>query len=244
MNLVELFSKELRDKHFSDFEKARYIYLRCCQIFSFDARWNYFALFSEEQIRAIENKIFDIFHIDSRLVICHTFSKSILKPLLDEFTSYSVSVEGDNHSYVTFQETGKKWILDGTLGDFPRVKMGLNAEGFYQEKGEYSFTSLDASIGFPYVSKEKYRVTSYETGYDYMNQVSSAICSSRCRFFYSDVIFLYNYMSYLMRQDSKTYLDSNHHLYRLIHFTENEEDYIIQKRNGSYSLELTNKKTR
>lgn len=243
MNLVEILSRELRGKNLTDLEKARYIYLRCCEIFSFDARWNFFTLFSQETIQKIESKIFDITNISSPLVICHTFSKSILKPLLEEFTSLPVIVLGDNHSYVSFVESGKKWNLDGTLGDFPRVKLGLKVEGFQLDEHEFSFGRMDHSLGYSYVPKSNYMVYDWETGYEYMNQVGEIIQASKCKYQYSDVVFLYNYMTYLMRQDSRTILDENQELCRKIHFTENEEDYILHKVNGEYCLELENKRT-
>ena len=238
MNLVEMLSKELKDKHYTEFQKARYIYIRCCQIFSFDARWNYFTLFSEELIKKIVSSKFDIEHIDSPLVICHTFSKSILKPLLEELTTLNVSLTEGEHTFVNITNLGSKWDLDATLGDFPRVKMGLIPEGFQLEGKDFPFEEFDKELGITYEDKKKYRIYNWKSGYDYMNRVSNALSSSKCRYHYSDAAFLYNYMSYLMRQSSHTILDSNGNFLREIHFTENEEDYVITKSNGEYKLEL------
>ena len=242
MNLLEMLSRELKDKRYSEFEKMRYIYLRCCQLFSFDARWNFFTLFSQNIIREIENEQFDIEYIKKRLVVCHSFSKSILKPLLDYLTTIDVSVVGHEHSFIEAKCDGKKWVLDATFGDFPRVKMGLNTEGFHEdEEPTLNFENLDNSLGFKHVNKDCYKIVNWHDGYGFMDKVSRIITASDCKFHYSDVVFLYNYMTYLMKQDTKTVLGSDGNLRRLIHFTENERDYTINKDEGEYKLALVKK---
>ncbi len=238
MDLVELLSNELKDKHFTEFQKARYIYIRCCEIFSFDARWNYFTLFPEKMIKEIEQHYFNIHHIQDTLVVCHSFSQSILHPLLQELTSLDVECKMGEHSLVQLYNRGDVWELDGTLGDQARAKMGLITEGFRMKEKLFPMKDFDLELGFQYTDKKKYAIYEWESGYDFMNKVGNIIQSSKCKYHYSDVVFLYNYMTYLMRQDSKTMLDKDNHLYRLIHFNENDEYYTISKIQNEYCLEL------
>ncbi|MBR4693661.1 MAG: hypothetical protein IKP07_02510 [Bacilli bacterium] len=246
MNLVEMLSRELRDKHFTEFERVRYVYIRCCQIFSFDARWNYFTLFSDELIKEIEERKFDVKNIDSPLVICHSFSRYILKPLLDELTGAKTEVVGSKqgHSYVKAYFGSSKWNLDATEGDFPRVKMGLAPMGFQQEEGDVPSPDIDEEIGFKFISKQRYQDIDSTNGYNFMGKVAQIISTSKCKYHYSDIAFLYNYMTYLNRQATKTLLDDKGQLYRTIHFTDNDEDYVLAKQNGEYVLQLVKRVTR
>ena len=54
MNLIKTLDDELSQMHLTDFEKARYIYLRCCEIFSFDARWYFTDLLDDEKTHESE----------------------------------------------------------------------------------------------------------------------------------------------------------------------------------------------
>ena len=241
MDLVQKISNELKGKRLSEFEKMRYIYLRCCEIFSYDARWNYFTFFSNELIREIENKMFDLYNINDTLVICHSFSKSILKPLLDVFTTIDSTVIGEEHSFIEAKCDGKTWNLDATYGDFARVKMGLETEGFNEDDKVEDFTLLDESLGFRHIDKKIYSVHEWRDGYDYMQRVAGTISRSDCRHHYTDVLYLYNYMTYLEKQDTKTIMGPDGMLRRVIHFTGNGEEYSINKDTGEYRLTLVRK---
>ena len=241
MNLVERMNDELKGKRLSEFEKMRYIYLRCCEIFSYDARWNYYTFFSEQIMREIETRMFDLHNINDTLVICHSFSKSILKPLLDVFTTVKSKVVGEEHSFVEAKCDGKTWNLDATYGDFARVKMGLETEDFNEDEKKEDFTLLDESLGFRHIDKKKYSIHEWRDGYDFMSRVAGTISASDCRHHYTDVLFLYNYMTYLMKQETETVMGSDGYLRRNIHFMENGEDYTISKDTGEYRLALVRK---
>ena len=242
MNLIEKLADELKDKHLNEFEKTRYIYLRCCELFSYDARWNYYRLFSDSVIKEIENKMFDVRNLSSNLVICHSFSKSILKPLLDELTTLETTCIGEQHSCVGVKFRDKEFILDATLGDFPLMKMGLRPEGFMSSDGNNTFIRLDYSLGFRYVDKDIYSSKKCGDDKESMNKVGNIISSSKCKYSYSDVAFLYNYLTENLKQQTKTYLDEHNNLYRKIHLFNNDNEYILSKKNGEYSLSFTNEK--
>ncbi len=206
MNLVERMNDELRGRRLSEFEKMRYIYLRCCEIFSYDARWNYFTFFPINIIRQIENKILDLHNVNDTLVICHSFSKSVLKPLLDIFTTVDSKVVGEEHSYVEAKSEGKTWNLDATYGDFARVKMGIGTEDFNVEDEHEDFSLLDESLGFRHVPEGKYSADKDKEPGEIMKSVAGAISTSDCRFHYTDVLFLYIYMTDSLDQDTVTIL--------------------------------------
>lgn len=243
MNLVERMNDELKGKRLSEFEKMRYIYLRCCEIFSYDARWNYYTFFSSQLIRQIETRMFDIYNINDTAVICHSFSKSILKPLINVFTTIDAKVMGEEHSFIEARCQGKNYVLDATYGDFARVKMGLPTEDFNEDGEHEDFTLLDESLGFRHVDESKYHITDAQNSYDFMHKVGKAISCSDCRHHYTDVLFLYNYMTYLEKQDTKTIMGPDGMLRRVIHFTGNGEEYSINKDTGVYKLALVRKES-
>ena len=71
-----------------------------------------------------------------------------------------------------------------------------------------------------------------------MHRVGKTISCSDCRHHYTDVLFLYNYMTYLEKQDTRTIMGPDGMLRRVIHFTGNGEEYSINKDTGEYRLEL------
>ena len=237
MDLVEVLAQELKDKNFTDFEKIRYIYLRCCEIFSFDHRWNYFTYYDEGMIKRIEDKRFDIRNIDTNLVVCHSFSISILIALIKEFTTSKVHFNKGAHSFVEVYEGKSKWILDATQGDFPRVKMRLQPRGMFLEGSPYDLTELDGELGYKYVSSHYYRDRVKGTFTEQMTTISEILANSKCRYQFTDALFLYNYLSMLIPQDGKVLMDGNNRLYRLIKFPMfDDQEYVIKKEDDGYQL--------
>jgi len=49
MDLLKIINDELAKLHLTEFEKVRYIYLRTCELFSFDARYNFTGLFEDNE---------------------------------------------------------------------------------------------------------------------------------------------------------------------------------------------------
>ena len=75
MNLLEKLNSELKDKHYNDLEKMRYIYLRTCELFSYDETYyTSLALNNEKLHQEIRNSYFDITNIDKFKVICYTYA--------------------------------------------------------------------------------------------------------------------------------------------------------------------------
>ena len=237
MNLVEILAEELKDKHLTDFERIRYIYIRCCEIFSFDHRWNYYTYYDEGMIKRIENKRFDIRNIDSTLVVCHSFTFSILISLVREFTHSRIRLNKGAHSFAELYEGNSKWILDATQGDFPRVKMHLKPNGMFLDGGIEDLTDMDASLGYTYLTSSYYRNQVQGSFTEQMTSISTILANSKCKYQFTDTLFLYNYLSHMIPQDGRVLMDGNNKLYRLIKFPMfDDQEYVIKLNTGSYQL--------
>ena len=224
MNLVKMLADELKDKHLNDFEKARYIYLRCCEIFSFDARVYFTDLFDDSQLRnKIVRKRFNIENINEFLVVCHSFNRTILKPLIENLTNLKCDVVKDRsgHSYLIIEYLGNEWILDATNKDLARVKLSLPTEGFTScvEKMDLLIPEIDTSLGFTNKSADDYR--SLITGDDAPKMVMSIgriIKDSKAKYYYSDAAFLFDEVLQgpTFSDNNEKYVGFNYDFHRLI----------------------------
>ena len=237
MDLVEILSKEVKDKNLTDFEMVRYIYLRCCEIFSFDVRWNYSQFYDELLIRQIETKQFNVRNIDSTLVVCHSFSSSIIIPLIEEFTNCKVILNKGSHSYVELYEGETCWRLDATKGDMPRVKLGLMPYGMHLEEGINDLGSIDIKLGYRFNRSQVYTNKVRGTFTEKMMTIGEILRDSKCKYHLTDALFLYNMLSIEIPQDGKVYMDDNGQLYRHIKFPMfDNQEYMIAKNNDEYQL--------
>lgn len=165
MNLLDLIGSELKNVHLNDFEKVRYIYLRTCQLFYFDARYYYVEQFDKKLYKQIVNKKVDITKVDDFSVICHSYSKYVLLKLINELTTANVSLQSGSHSLVEYiDDSGSTWNLDATLGDLSRIKVGIKSTGFIcRELWNFNYQDIlddvDELIGYKY--KEKKNLFNY-----------------------------------------------------------------------------------
>lgn len=248
MNLVEQLSKELSILHLNDLEKSRYIYLRCCEIFSFDARVYFTDLFDDTQLRnRILRKRFNIENITDERVVCHSFSRYILKPLIENLTNLKCNVVKDRegHSYIILECMNKEWILDATNKDLARVKLSLPTKGFTScvEKEDLIIPEIDSSLGFTNKSVDDYQCLII--GDDYTEKIRSMgtiLKNSNAKYYYSDASFLMEEVLDISNfsTNNETYVDSNYNFRRLINARnvysffelskeQNEKEYSIKK---------------
>jgi len=155
MDLLTMLDYELSKKHLNDFEKVRYIYLRTCELFSFDARYDYTSLFLDDLLyESIIKRKIDIRSVNDFLVVCHSYSREVLIKLIRELTTAQVEAYGDSHSYVKYQAN---WLLDATYGDLARVKLGLETRGFEKFPQDKELLSeVDSILGYKPKSKMEY----------------------------------------------------------------------------------------
>ena len=89
MNVLELLHQELKDKNLTTEEKAYYLYIRSCQLFSFDTRYAYWELLKDGHLfkRKICNREIDLENVDDFRVVCSSYTSyvysELLKQLLD-----------------------------------------------------------------------------------------------------------------------------------------------------------------
>lgn len=159
MNVLELLDNELKDKHFNDFEKVRYIYLRTCQFFYFDGRYHFAKNTDIELLKEICNKKLDVTNINDFSVTCHSYSEYILFTLIRELTGANVSLKKGSHSFVVYEEKpGITWNMDATYGDLSRVKIDIRTKGFVNSSIWYKkrLEEVDKVLGYNHKSKNDF----------------------------------------------------------------------------------------
>ena len=247
MNLVELLANELRNKHLTDFEKVRYIYLRCCEIFSFDTRWHYPQFFEDKDFKQkLIDKKFDIENIDNYLVVCHSFAKELLKPLIEELTDLEIGLEMGKHTIATLDYGPEKWELDATIGDLTRVKAKLVTNGFtaYSSKYNKRLEETDEIIGYKTYSKtyfiEKMNVENDTTK---IESIAKLLLNSNCKYHYADASFYYKmFLKELnINQIDTTCMNSNQQFNKLIKLINEDKYFNLYKKRTVYSVNQIDK---
>ena len=239
MNLMEIVSNELKDKHYTDFEKSRIIYLLCCQLFSFDTRWYYCEIFGDYDLEEyIKTRSFDLENIDSRLIVCHTFSKNILKPLLDYFTNLEAYAHEGGHSYVMLKDE-HEWKLDATLSDLFRVKLNLPTNGFtcrYVDEDKV-LADVDNEINYKYKEKKDYyKMLNHDTYMTIIECIGKLLSKTNCKYHYYDARTLFTFLSATYYEDFQTYTDSDYNFMCLMKVLRLDYYYRIYKENEEYKL--------
>ena len=241
MNLIEKLDDELSGIHLDDFEKARYIYLRCCEIFSFDYRWFFTDLFNDDKLhRKIINKEFDLENIDDELVICHSFSKYILKPLIENLTNLDCRlIKNVTHSFVEVNYYGQDWKLDATMGDLARVKLDLPTKGFTSGIDDYDLEvdEIDLNLGFCSRTIDDYSRESLGNSFtDSIENIGRILKNSKAKYHFSDALFLYDMLVNAYSEDNNTYADRNYNFHRLIDVYHEDSFFDLSKYDDEYCL--------
>ena len=243
MNLLKMLDDELKDKHINDLEKARYIYMRCCEIFHFDSRYWYTDVFDDIELHnEILNKKFDIENIDDEAVICFSYATHILKALIDRLTNLHCSVvpEG-SHAYVLLDYKCNEWKLDATLGDLSRVKLELPTQGFVCKKTSLTkeLDDIDLSLGFNKKTDDYY--TNLITGNNFTENIISIgeiLSNTKAKYHYDDAWFFFTEVlgGYHYSSDNNTYLNDKYEFHRLIDTIGEYSFFDLSKRDGVCSI--------
>lgn len=193
MNLLEELHDELKNSHFNEIEKIRYIYLRTCCKFSFDERYFHSEFYYRGLKRELENMIINPHNINSFITVCHPYNR-LVKTLIDELTLSTAIIKGEKHSRL---ECGK-WSLDATTGDFSRVKMHLKTYGFVNLDGENEkLSEIDDSLGYIPYSKDSYlNSIDISTIPNMYESVSQLLKNSKCQKEFSDAQYFIHYLLY------------------------------------------------
>lgn len=137
MDVLGLLDKELQKygSFWTTEEKVRYIYLRSCELFTYDPRFYFCKMdmveYSKELEKEIKNAKFDLSNITDKRVICTTWANEIFSVLLKKLLGLNSDINGSNHQNVIFNDGKIDILADATIkNDLTRVKMGLNTLGY------------------------------------------------------------------------------------------------------------------
>jgi hypothetical protein len=253
MNLLNKLDTELKGRHLSDFEKVRYIYLRTCELFSFDGKYFFPKSFSMEEYEEILNKKIDVTNVTDYLVVCHSYSK-LLATLIRKLTSAEVELHGSIHSFVYYkQRPGLVWTMDATNGDLSRVKMELKPSGFYNNKTNFDkeLTEIDKELGFIYKPKEYYlKMLNRDSLDGLFISLNNMLINSRCKNEYNDALYFVKWLliQIMCPLNEACGIDNEHNFYHffagddcLYYLSANEGIYNIQKIASEDAIKLTRK---
>ncbi len=139
MNILEKLAKELQErKNFTLEQKKRYLYLRVCQLFSYDTRWHFckYDLIGKKAAvlkdEILNNKI-DLENVSKFNIICKNYSEDIFSVILNELLNCEARIEcgdGERHYWIEFEENNQTIKADATLGDLTRAKFGFATYGY------------------------------------------------------------------------------------------------------------------
>lgn len=246
MNVIQTIDKELSERHLTDFEKARYIYLRSCELFSFDFKWFYTLSSKDRKLKEeMEKRRVDLENVDSFEVICHQ-KAPILKTLLDELTSLDSKVISTyEHSYVNlYDHNGIIWKLNSAYGDMQRVKINIkpNDMSSSSEDSEKIIEEIDFDLGYNYVEDTFYRNLVHGIrDTDKLHVIANIINASKAKYHYSDVYYYFNLLSSSLGFENETYFDKEYNFHRLIPVNNEGTYFDLSKENDEYSLKEIHK---
>ncbi len=127
MNILETLKKDLSNLE-DNYEKLRYIYLKLCEIFTFDLRFSYGSYEFQKQLC---NQKYDLENITNLNVICVSFVKEIFNKVVEELLNLKVCETGIGHKYSHIIVNDKIIVADAILGsDTSRVKLNCSTVGY------------------------------------------------------------------------------------------------------------------
>ena len=147
MNILELLNNELNNMDLTLEEKIRYIYIRTCELFSYDYKYFYLDNYdNKDELYELRNKKYNLENINNYLVTCSTYTNEIFKPIIEKLLNIKVQSKGSDHVWA---ETNNIKIDSTQSNDLTRVKMKLSTKGFnFMNKKDYNFKKIDNKINY------------------------------------------------------------------------------------------------
>lgn len=160
MNVLELLDNELKNKRWTLEQKARFLYLRSCKLFSFDPRYKFCGTILNGQ--KLENELrrytFDLENVENFEVICTSHINNVYPRLLKELLGIEADERGSGHKWAEFYDGTRTIKADPTCSDLTNVKTGLSTRGYHPLTKEYMYNShlfeIDKKINYV---KEEYQ---------------------------------------------------------------------------------------
>lgn len=169
MDILQTLDNELKNKNWTLEEKKRYLYIRSCELFTYDTRYYFLSeAYGLHTIKnastildSIKSKEIDLTNVTDNRVYCYSWAK-VYKKMLKELLNVKATVEENRfgtHVWVFF---GHK--ADATVdSDLTRVKMKLCTLGYelstandqfiYDSQTSKKVKLMDKNIGY---IKKKY----------------------------------------------------------------------------------------
>lgn len=150
MNLIEKVESAISNPDWDLYTKARYLYLKSCEYFTYDYRYYYGDI---NLTRELLNKEIDLENITDNKVICGSWANQVYIPLL-ELIGINGEIVGTytGHQYVKFLIDGKEVLADACgVSDLAHVKFHNNTRGFYPNHKHYDYDQIpkiDQNIGY------------------------------------------------------------------------------------------------
>ena len=258
MNFLEMLHNQLKDKHLTDEEKLRLIYLADCQFFSFDSRWFYSSLFNDMKTRdeMFFRKI-DLKNVSDYKIICYPNAAEILKVAGQEFTNLQYEVLNCfGHYKLRANGSFGKITLDPVHSDFTRMKIGFRPTNYKlnedktvpEERIKYQ-KEIDQSLGINFKSSKEVFGPERNTIIDNLNAIVQVINSSHLKY-YSDaatILRLYGLydkvrLSILFEGTSyATYVNKDYDFHRFIYNESENIFFEICKIGDEYKLNQVDK---
>ena len=240
MNVIETIHNELKDKHLTDLERVRYIYVRCCQIFHFDSRWHYTSVWKDDELKKqIFNREIDLENVQDTSVVCRSGSIAA-KTLCEAFTNCDCNLrEGKNHTSLDVKIDGVTWNLDLAHGDLARGKIDLVLENFScGANNEYRILDeVDHNLGLSFFTGRDYRSTIHNVDLvDLYRQIGYLINDSNARYHYTDANFFFTLMACTYIHEGSTYLDRDYNFHKLVKANDGEAYFDLSKDEDYYSV--------
>ena len=245
MNILELLDEELKGKHLTELEKARYIYLRYCDLFSFDYRWFIAEAFKDNNMKKeILNKKIDLENVKDNRVICHN-GTPLLKYMIDLYTSLLTNIVSntEHSSLQVTEENGRVWDLDPTFGDMPKLKLGISPIGMssgYKGHTEY-LNEIDSSLGYSFIEKDDYRNRIKGKLYsEKIKSIGNILDTSKVKYHYSDTNYYLRMMTNKFIIDPVTHFDKDYNFHFLMEFIEDDTFFDVKKEYNEYKIKQIN----
>lgn len=147
LNVLAQLDKELQDrKNYTLEQKERYIYVRTCQIFSYDSRAHYCNLLGSKGTllqQELLQKSINLENVTDFKITCKNYAYDIYREALYQLLGVKSVVKGDGHYWTEFKNRDGTIKADATMGDLTRVKMKCNTKGYrIISKGKTDYPNL------------------------------------------------------------------------------------------------------
>lgn len=235
MNILDMLTKELAHLDLTLEEKARYLYIRCCELFTYDPRYKFCNKIENGHIlkQKILNKKINLENVTDNWIVCTSHINEVyikLLKLLLNIEAYPVKTGLDSiHVWAEFKINGRKIKADSALkfcSDLTRVKMKLETQEYhpipYNSNYKEDLKEIDKKIGY---IKDHYQ--NY-----YLEELKRKLEKEKLRFCSEDERLLYkwNIAIHKLKELSDTMFPLNQQVcmnYLILHlFTEDEQKKI------------------